>query len=834
MKFHQLFCNGKESPAVSDTDVRLQWNYIGTEKRNETQHAFSITVWDENGKTIFESGKIESRETEYTLSKVNGLKPGGFYVWQVKAFTDEGEIVSDRQILETVINDLERSPWIGCGLKKEACPSAPIFTKTFTGKGVIRAKLYISGLGLFSCKLNGICCDNGHLMPPYTTYDRQVYFETLDLTRALKDGENVLDIQLGNGYNEDYSRWGDRYFTPKGFRAALVLKKSDGTAERMDTDESWFWQNSSITANGLYLGEECDARLSFGTKYPAVLEPENEPKGKILPNKMPPLKIIEERSAVCSWETDGGTMYDFGQNMQGFCRISVSAPEGCMISLQHCELITPEGKPDLFTNRRARAKDIYICAGNGPETYQPSFTYHGFRYVFVEHSMPLASFEIKALFLSADVGEKAYFQCSEPIINRIHSLSTSSIRSNFVAIPTDCPMRDERTPCQMDSQMYEDSAMYNFNMYAYYKKWLTDITSGRGNVIEGNMDWHGDALMLTYRLYLFYGETEMAKKLYPLFKNTVENWFEKSENGIWQEGYGDWCLPNDNTWDSFFGCKAAVNTSLFHAYTQIMAEFAELFGHPEDKKRFLSIGEAIRTNYVARFMREDGSFGEGRQPEMLLPLFYGILTGEHAEKAKSALLSKIRKDRFFDTGGFGLRTIIPVLADANALDLFLETVRFNHYPGFGYWVAMGATTLWEQWASKGSMHSHNHAMHSGIEAALFQTLCGITPTSPMFRTFRIAPRIPRDLHSVQCKLKTYCGEIEMSLEKFSDSLVLSCVIPPNTGAEICFPDFDSFEECVLFDGERRIEKFRTKTFGSGKYNFRLIPEKYVLFQPYQK
>ncbi|MBE6665907.1 MAG: hypothetical protein E7603_06800 [Ruminococcaceae bacterium] len=834
MKFHQLLCNGKEYPAAFGTDIRLQWNYIGEGKRNEKQNAFSVTVWDENGNTVFESGTIESSETEYRLSEKNGLKHASTYIWQVKTFTDAGVITSKKQIFETVINDLEKSPWIGCGLKKEDCPSAPIFTKIFLRDDIMCAKLHISALGLFSCKLNGVCCDHGHLMPPYTTYDRQVYFETLDLTNALKDGENILTIQLGNGYNEDYSRWGDRYFTPKGFRAALILKKTDGSTERIDTDESWFWQNSSITANGLYLGEECDSRLSFQTKYPAAIEPENAPKGKLLPNEMPSLAIIEEFSPVSEWETDGGTMYDFGQNMQGFCRISVTAPEGCVISLQHSELITPDGKPDLFTNRRARAKDIYICAGNGLESYQPTFTYHGFRYVFVEHTMPLSHFEIKALFLSADVGEKSFFQCSEPIINRIHALSTNSIRSNFVSIPTDCPMRDERTPCQMDSQMYEDAAMYNFNMYAYYKKWLSDITSGRGDCIEGNMDWHGDALMLTYRMYLFYGETAMAKKLYPLFKNTIEKWFADSENGIWKDGYGDWCLPNNNTWESYFGCKAAVNTSLFYAYTGIMAEFAELFGFPEDKKRFLAIGETIRTNYVAKYMHEDGSLGEGRQPEMLLPLFYGILTGENAEKAKNALLNKIKKDRFFDTGGFGLRTVLPVLADAKALNLFLETVRFNHYPGFGYWVAMGATTLWEQWASKGTMHSHNHAMHSGIEAALFQTLCGITPTSPMFRTFRIAPKIPHDLHSVQCKLKTYSGEIEMSLEKFSDSLVLSCVIPPNTQAEIFFPDFDSFNECILFDGERRIEKFKNQILGSGKYTFRLIPEKYVLFQPYQK
>ena len=834
MKFDQLFCNGKKNPCGIDANVRLQWNYSGEGAREEKQTAFRITVWDADDHVILETPKIESGEMQYVLSEKDGLQYGGLYYWQVNAFMDDAEILSEIQNFELAINDLDCSPWIGCGLKKEDSPSAPIFSKTFTSADdVIRARVYITGLGFVSCQLNGVDCNEGLLTPPYTPYEHQVYFETLDITSFLKNGENLLTVQLGNGYNEDYSRWGDRYFTPKGFRAAIVLTHFDGSVERIDTDESWSWKDSPITANGLYMGEEYDARRIFNAYHSAVIESENAPGGVLLPDEMPPLRIIETLSPIAEWKIDGGTMYDFGKNIQGFCRLEVSAPAGCVISMQHSELITPEGRIDLFTNRRARAKDIYICSGNKSEAYQPTFTYHGFRYVFVENNMPVKNFRISARFLSADVGEKAFFSCSEPIINRIHSLSTNSIRSNFVSIPTDCPVRDERTPCQMDSQMYEDAAMYNFNMYSYYKKWLRDITFGKTDLSEGNMDWHGDALMLTYRMYLFYGETETARDLYPLFKHTVESWYSKSEKGIWSSGYGDWCIPNNNTWDSFFGCKTAVNTSLFYAYTGIMAKFAQLFGFSEDQERFLQIGKEIRHSYVQTFWSGDSAPSDSRQPDMLMPLYYGILTDEKAKTAKAALVEKIKKDRFFDVGGFSIRTILPVLADAEALDLFLDTVRFNHYPGFGYWVAMGATSLWEQWASKGSMHSHNHALHSGIDAALFQTLCGIVPTAPMFRTFRIAPRLPKDMHFVQGKIQTYSGEIAVSIEKLSDTLVLSCVIPPNTEAELILPTIDTDESCAFFDGERRIEPFEKKLLGSGRYLFRVIPEKYVSFQPYE-
>ena len=833
MKFAQLFCNGKQNPIGIGREICFHWNYASEGKRNETQTAFRLTVRDPSHAVVIDTGIIESSEMQYILPKTDILQACKPYFWEVRAFQNETQILSETQTFELALENLAASDWIDCGLSAEDDPSSPIFEKSFfVSDDVIRARLYISGLGLISCKINGKNCDNGFLTPAYTAYDKQVYFETIDMTPFLQKGKNLLTVQLGNGYNKDYSQWGDRYFTPKGFRAAICLTDIDGQTQRMDTDESWQWKNSPITENGLYLGEKYDARLQFTETHPAIKTNEHAPKGILLPNEMPPIRVMKEIQPFSQWDIPGGTVYDFGNNMQGICRIEVSAPEGCIISLQHSEMITPEGTLDTFTNRRARAKDIYICRGEGLETYQPLFTYHGFRYVFAEHSLPLDSFKITALFLSADVGEKAFFHCSEPIVNRIHSLSTTSIRSNLVSIPTDCPMRDERTACLMDSQMYEDAAMYNFNMYAYYKKWLHDNTANRER-LAGNMDWNGDTLMLAYRMYLFYGETEMARKLYPFFKKSIEAWFAESENGVWTQGYGDWCLPNENTWESFFGCAESVNTSLLHAYTGIMAEFATLFGFPADREYFLSVGESIRNAFIERFWHEDGTVANGRQPAMLTPLYYGILTGEKAEKTKAALLKTIRQDRYFDTGGFSLRTILPVLADANALDLFLETIRYNQYPGFGYWVAMGATSLWEQWAIKGRMHSHNHAMHSGIEAALFQTLCGVVPTAPMFRTFRIAPKLPSDMHNVCCKLNTYSGKIEVSAEKIGDTLVISLSVPPNTQAELTFPDFESYQNCLLFDGERKTEKAETLLLGSGNYTFRLIPEEYIRFQPYQ-
>ena len=833
MEFKTMYCGGRVNPLGTGRELMFHWNYTGDGKRNEKQLAYRIQIRESGKDPAVDSGRIEGSAMQYFVGAEDGLQPETLYLWQVTAWTEEGEIQSPLQHFETAAEDLDSAAWIGCGTDVQL--SAPVFSRSFTPAGkVAKARVYVTGLGFIHCQINGKDCDHGRLAPPNTVYEQKCYFETLDITDSLTEGENRFTVQLGGGYNEDYSKWGYRYFKPKGLRTSIRLVYEDGTAERIDTDGAWMWQDSPITANGLYLGEEYDARLTEFPLHSAVLQPENAPAGKLLPDEMPRLSPLEVLTPAAQWKTEEGTVYDFGKIMQGVSSICVSAPAGCEIRLQHCEMLYPDGKPDLFTNRGARAMDIYICAGTGEESYTPKFTYHGFRYVYVTSSVPMEQFRIRAWHVSADVRANTEFSCSEPILNRLHMLCRNSMQANFSAIPTDCPVRDERTPCLMDSQMYEDAAMYNFNMYAYYKKWLGDIAAEPEKICGGNMDWYGDGMMLTYRLYRFYGDMEPARKLYPHLKKAMENWLEKSENGVWPGGYGDWCLPNENTWETFFGCQAAVNTSLLHAYTGIMAEFAELFGKPEDKAQFAAMGKTVREGFISRFWHEDGTVGEGRQPEMFLPLFYGILTGERAEKTRGALLAKIREDGCFDTGGFGSRTVLPVLAEAGASDLALEILRKNTYPGYGYLTALGATTLWEQWASKGNMHSHSHAMHSGVDAALFHVLCGVTPTAPGFGTFAIAPKLPEDMRYTACRLDTYAGQISVRVEKFSDMLELSCEIPPNTEADLILPQPEGDGEYLLFDGERQIENRQSMHLGSGRYHFRLVPERYIRFQPYNK
>jgi len=373
--------------------------------------------------------------------------------------------------------------------------------------------------------------------------------------------------------------------------------------------------------------------------------------------------------------------------------------------------------------------------------------------------------------------------------------------------------------------MIEAAAMCNFNMYPYYIKWLRDITHTPHGDGEGNPDWHGDYIMLAYRIWHFYGDFKPLGDLYPKAKADVCSWIKHSDSGILKNGFGDWCLPNNNTWEQIGECKMAVNTSLLYAYCRILSEAASLLGKSVDEELFNGFIEKIRGEFYLRYCHEDGSVNTGRQTEMILPIYVGLLEGERLERAKTALLRRISADGHLDTGGFGTMALVSAAAASGGVDILPVILNTGSYPGFGFWLANGATSLWEQWAVKGVMHSHSHGMFAGIDASFYSVICGITPLSPGFGSFSVSPCIPADMSYAECSMQTAAGRIALKAERLYGGLELTVVTPPNTTATLEFPNWDKYSKCGMWEGERRIEKRRVLTLGGGVYNFRLVPEK---------
>jgi alpha-L-rhamnosidase len=278
-------------------------------------------------------------------------------------------------------------------------------------------------------------------------------------------------------------------------------------------------------------------------------------------------------------------------------------------------------------------------------------------------------------------------------------------------------------------------------MDRFYTKWLDDITGGRGNP-----DWNGDMVFLPRRLYRHYGDRRILETHYANMRAYAEHLAAKTPGHIVTEGFGDWCPPNDGSWAGYHGDVTEVNTCLYAALARIVADTAALLGKAEDAARFTKLSADIAAAFNAtRYDAARAAYGDGSQTTALLPLALGLVPADRRAAVFARLAETIRtKDKGrLDTGIFGTRYLLEVLADFGEADLGIAMLTQPEYPGFGFQIAQGATTLWEQWTAKGGMNSHNHAMFAGVCAPFYTRLGGITPLKPGFDEIGIRPVFPK-------------------------------------------------------------------------------------------
>ena len=365
--------------------------------------------------------------------------------------------------------------------------------------------------------------------------------------------------------------------------------------------------------------------------------------------------------------------------------------------------------------------------------------------------------DLTAWAVHADVEPIGSFSCSDDGLNWLANAATWSMFSNFMGYPTDCCMRHERTPCQMDSQAYEDAALQFFDMSRYYAKWLDDIRGGRGNP-----DWTGDSVTLPARLWTATGDARVYAARYDDMKGQVDALVKRAPDLIFTAGFGDWCAPNDGTWKGYFNDVEIVNTSIFCEMARIVSEAAKVLGKDDDAAAYAALHARAKDAFHKRFYHPDThTYGDGSQTTAVLPLAFGIVPAEFRAAVAGQLLRTIReKDAcHVNTGIYGTRYLGDVLCDLGEGDLFVRLCNQPDYPGFGYMRARGATTLWEQWTYKGGMNSHNHAMFSGAAHTLMTRLGGIRPAAPGYAAIEIKPTMPSTLDWVEASRMTPHGRV---------------------------------------------------------------------------
>ena len=819
---------------------RLSWILSAT-GRAQKQVAFQVKVADTaeeltSGRgAIWDSGKVNSDQNFGIVYRGPDLESGRRYYWRVRVWDQDGKAAGWSAVAWWEMGLLRPSDWKGKWIGTSGEMTSPLLRKEFwVPKRIKEATAYVFGFGFYELYLNGAKVGDDVLAPVNSNYDKVLYYDTYDVTSLLRHGGNAAGLWLGNGYDRGFSQYGYRWMTAKQVILELDIQFVDGARSRVVTDESWKAEDSPILSNSIYNGETYDAhremsgwdRFGYCDQVWRKVRLMPAPAGFLRSRLMPPVTVDGTlRPRSMHQPKPGVFVFDLGQNIAGRTRLRASGPTGTRIVMRHAEDLRPDGTLDTTTNRDALATDTFILRGVGVEVYEPRFTYHGFRYVEVTGFPGIPTLDsLEGRVVHAAVARVGNFQCSNLLLNHIHRNFQWGVMNNLMGIPTDNPVRDERTPCQMDSMMVEETACYNFDMNSYYTKWLRDIEGGRDDP-----NWSGDQVFLAMLLYEQYGNRRVLEENYENSRQLVDAFAtQATKPNPWSDALGDWCPPGRS--GHYRDEGEIVNTAIYYRATRLVSQMAEILGKTSDALAYKGRAESILREFNARHYQEATSaYGSGRQVTSILPLAFEMVPSDQKPIVANALLERFmgRDHQRLDTGIFGTRYLFDVLIDNGFVDAAYKALNQTTYPSYGNQISLGATTTWEQWQFADSMETHDHAMFAGPGSTFYSRLGGIRPAQPGYKKILIRPAFPKGLTSVNCSLRTVMGEI-VSNWKIQDGLVQEITIPPNATAIVYVPTTDvgqvkeSGRLAAQAQGVRflRIEDgWALFSIGSGSYRF---------------
>ncbi|WP_051367074.1 family 78 glycoside hydrolase catalytic domain [Hamadaea tsunoensis] len=844
---------------IDDTRPSLSWK-LTSSVNGERQTAYRVLVASSESRlnagvgNLWDTGKVTSGDSVAIAYAGAALQATAAYFWKVQAWDANGTVSDWSPTARWETGPLAGADWAGAQwISPTAASSAPRLRKAFTVDGskvVDQARAYVVGLGFHELHLNGAKIGDRVLAQASTPYDRRVLYSTYDVTAALRSGTNVVGLWLGTGYGASFSQYGFRWLGPKQALMLLDVRYADGTRQTVTTDGTWKWAAGPITAADIYNGETYDARQEQGGwDQPGAADTGWQgtqtvaaPAGTLSAQAMPPLRVTATLSPVKLTQPKPGVyVYDFGQNIAGWERLRVQGAAGAAVRMRTAEEVNADGTLDTTTNRNAAATDTYILAGTGAtETYEPRFTYHGFRYVEVTGDPQTPSLaSLDARVVHTDAPSTATFTSSDALLNQIWRANRWTIQNNSMSTPTDTPVRDERTPPGMDVQAYQDASTVEFGMAGFYASYLRDLPPGTALPSDGGNaqqpDMGGAGVTLAWTLYQQYGDRATLAATYPAMKRFVDTNAANVPGYIWSTGFGDWCPPdlsanaNGGLGNSSAGACTSevpvVNTALSYLQAVDVAQAAAALGQTADATHFTQLADNIKQAFNARFLNADGAgYADGRQTTSVLPLAFGMVPPADVDAVGTRLVDTIltRNGGHLDTGIFGTRYLMDALAAVGRTDVAMTVLDQTSYPGFGYEIGKGATTAWEEWTYYSSMETHDHAMFAGINSSLYTRLAGIQPAGPGYSAVTVAPRIPAGLAHVAASVDTVRGTVASSWTVTGQQVALDVTVPVGATATVRVPNFGQGQAGVSPAGAVQVAATGTETqfsVGSGTWHF---------------
>jgi len=888
-----LSCNYKTNPlGVTTQSPKLTWK-IQSNQYNVLQTAYQILVADhlalleKNTGNIWDSKKVNSSQSIQVDYKGPKLISNKKYYWKVKVYTNQNNSACSQSATWQMglfnQTDWQGAKWIAYEKladsninilptdgKKDTFKVnniLPMLRKGFTvAKPIKKASLYISGLGHFEASLNGKKIGDHFLAPGWTKYDKEALYVTFDVTKQLQRGQNVLGVMLGNGFyyippvSGRYRKLKVAFGYPKMI-ARLVLEYADGTTANVVSNETWKTAPSPITFSSIYGGEDYNANLEQkGWDQPGF----NDSRWKkvlivdgprLHSQQEEPVKIFEhfEAKTITQYSKTGDWIYDLGQNASGIISLSVSGKKGDTVKITPAELL----KEDVSVNQKASGSPYYftyVLKGDGTETWQPRFSYYGFRYLQVKGATPAGKpkksnqaviLNLKGLHIRNAATKVGSFTSSNQLFNQTYQLIDWAVKSNMVSVFTDCPQR-EKLGWLEQLHLMGNSINYNYAAAPIFKKSLTDMQNSQlanglvpeiapeyvkfewgGDMFRDSPEWGSSCILVPWDLYEFYGDKDALIANYEVMKRYITYLGSKANKHILTQGLGDWYDLGPNAPGvSQLTPMGVTATAIYYHDLTTLTKIANLLGKADDAKNYQSLAIAVRKAFNAQFFNADTKqYATGSQTANAMAIYMQLVN----EKDKAAVLTNLvngikQNNNSLTAGDIGYRYLLKVLANEGRSDVVFDMNSRSDVPGYGMQIAKGATALTESWAALPTV-SNNHSMLGHLMEWFYTGVGGIQQEdgSIAFNKIKIYPEVVGDLTSASTSFQSPYGKISTSWQKLADQFTMQLTIPANTTATVYLPAKATQE--VLSAQKymaRGYENGRIKiSIGSGVYQFKI-------------
>ncbi|CAM4025689.1 alpha-L-rhamnosidase [Pedobacter westerhofensis] len=909
-------CEMRENPLGIDMlKPSLSWK-IDSRSRSVVQTSYQVLVASSQEKLaantgdLWDSGNIRSDASVNVLYQGVPLKSRTKCYWKVKIGNNRGDSEWSAPAfwsMGLLKGGDWKGRWIGMDYPAKGDSetqfsrlSARYFRKEFkTSKIVKSATAYIIGLGLYELYVNGKKVGDQVLAPGPTDYNQSVKYNTFDVTGYLKPGGNAIGTVLGNGrfytMRQAYKPYKIKTFGYPKMLMNLDIEYSDGTKEVISTDDSWkMTANGPIRTNNEYDGEEYDATKEMPgwadagfnaqgwQKATFVQEAVGMPVAQMNEN----MKVMETIKPVSiRWLKPGVYIMDMGQNMAGWVRMSVIGKRGQAVKLRFGEtlqlgnlasgsavVLATSGKSksqsavtsnqvvtELFVRnlRDAKSTDIYILKGTGRESWEPSFVYHGFRYVEITGypgKPQLSDFEGRVVY--DEMQTSGEFSSSNETLNSIYKNAYWAIRSNYKGMPVDCPQRNERQPWLGDRTTGAYGESFLFDNGRLYTKWLDDIQQSQrqdGSIPDvapafwryysDNVTWPATYLTVADMIYQQYGDLRPIVKHYPSMKKWMDYMQENymTADLITKDKYGDWCVPPESK-ELIFSKDplrktdgVLLATATYYKLLMLMRQFALLQHLQGDAAVFESLAGRIKTAFNQKFLNADSKqYSNNSVTANLLPLSFGLVPDQDRERVFQNMTGKIEKENnsHISTGVIGTQWLMRGLSANGRPDLAYRLATNRTYPSWGYMAENGATTIWELWngnTADPGMNSQNHVMLLGdLMIWYYENLAGIKAAAPGFKELLMKPDFVEGLSHVDASYQSAYGTVKSNWTKKGAHFEWHITLPANTSARVYIPvqDIGRLSESgnkikeasglrfIKMEGQRAVLEI-----GSGEYNF---------------